>query len=149
MTIEELLERKSSGSGLENRQYGRRRPLRWPRGNLYPQKLALTSPTSGGRTAGIVRSRTQATELVLFCSSGILTSNNSGRTESSMLEHIVKISFLIDWTPYTVHILLDLDMMGRQIEFNTGPLFICPYCWEETAEQFICKPEKEMRADGV
>jgi hypothetical protein len=29
---------------------------------LYPQKLALTSPTSGGRSFGIVRSRTQYTE---------------------------------------------------------------------------------------
>jgi hypothetical protein len=29
---------------------------------LYPQKLAVTSPTSGGRSVGIVRSRTQATE---------------------------------------------------------------------------------------
>jgi hypothetical protein len=27
-TIEELLERKSSGSGLENREYGRRTPSR-------------------------------------------------------------------------------------------------------------------------
>jgi hypothetical protein len=33
---------------------------------LYPPKLALTSPTSGGRSIGIVRSRTQATEFVLF-----------------------------------------------------------------------------------
>jgi hypothetical protein len=30
---------------------------------LYPQKLALTSPTSGGRSVGKVRSRTKATEL--------------------------------------------------------------------------------------
>jgi hypothetical protein len=30
-TIEELLERKSSGSGLQNRDYGRRNPPRWPR----------------------------------------------------------------------------------------------------------------------
>jgi hypothetical protein len=29
---------------------------------LYPQKLALTSPSSGGRSVGTVRSRTQATE---------------------------------------------------------------------------------------
>ena len=29
---------------------------------LYPQKLALTSPTGGGRSVGIVRSRTKATE---------------------------------------------------------------------------------------
>ena len=31
---------------------------------LYPQKLALTSPTGGGRSVGIVRVRTKATELV-------------------------------------------------------------------------------------
>ena len=30
---------------------------------LYPQKLALTSPTGGGRPVGIVRSRTKATEI--------------------------------------------------------------------------------------
>ena len=36
---------------------------------LYPQKLALTSPTGGGRSVGIVRSRTKATEfsLTLVC----------------------------------------------------------------------------------
>ena len=32
---------------------------------LYPQKLALTSLTGGGRSVGIVRSRTKATELVI------------------------------------------------------------------------------------
>ena len=29
---------------------------------LYPQKLALVSPTGGGRSVGIVRVRTKATE---------------------------------------------------------------------------------------
>jgi len=29
---------------------------------LYPQKLALTWPTGGGRSVGIVRVRTKATE---------------------------------------------------------------------------------------
>jgi cytochrome bd-type quinol oxidase subunit 2 len=29
---------------------------------LYPQKLALTSPTGGGRSVGIVRSRAEAME---------------------------------------------------------------------------------------
>ena len=33
---------------------------------LYPQKLALTSPTGGGRSVGIVRSRTKATESVII-----------------------------------------------------------------------------------
>jgi hypothetical protein len=58
-TTEELLERNRRGSGLENREYGRRDSSRWPRGTLYPQKLALTSPTSGGSLVGTVRSRTQ------------------------------------------------------------------------------------------
>jgi hypothetical protein len=31
---------------------------------FYPEKLALTSPTNGGRSVGIVRSRTQATEFI-------------------------------------------------------------------------------------
>jgi hypothetical protein len=65
-TIEELLGRKSSGSGLESREYDRRDPSRWPRGTLCQQKLALTSPASGGRSVGIVRSRTQATEINSF-----------------------------------------------------------------------------------
>jgi hypothetical protein len=62
-TIEKLLERKNSGFGVENWEYGRRDPSSCPRGTLYPQKFALTSPTSTGRSVGIVRSRTQATEL--------------------------------------------------------------------------------------
>ena len=32
---------------------------------LYPQKLELTSPTGGGRSVGIVRVRTKATEFSL------------------------------------------------------------------------------------
>jgi hypothetical protein len=63
-TTDELLERKSSDSGLENRDYGRRDSSRWPRVTLYPQTLALTSTTNGGRSVGIVRSRTQATEFL-------------------------------------------------------------------------------------
>jgi hypothetical protein len=62
--LEELLGRKSSGFGLENREYGNRDPSRCPRRTLYPQKLALTSPTRSGHSVGIVLSQTQATELV-------------------------------------------------------------------------------------
>jgi hypothetical protein len=54
-TTEELLHRKSC------RKHGRRNPSRWPRDTLYQQKMVLTSPTSGGRSVGIVGSRTQAT----------------------------------------------------------------------------------------
>jgi hypothetical protein len=64
--IEELLGRKSSGSGLEIREYGSGDPSRRPRGTHYPRKLALTSPTSEGRSVCRVRSRTQATEFSVF-----------------------------------------------------------------------------------
>jgi hypothetical protein len=65
-TIEEIIERKSIDSCLEIREYGLKDPSRWPRGTLYPQTLALTSPISGGHSVGIVRSQTQATEFVLL-----------------------------------------------------------------------------------
>jgi hypothetical protein len=57
---------KSSGSCLENREYSRMDPSLWPRGTLYPQKLAIISPTSGGRSVGVVHSRTQTMEFVCF-----------------------------------------------------------------------------------
>jgi hypothetical protein len=62
-TIEELLERKRSDFGLENRDYCRRRSAELTtRHPSIRKKLALTSPTSGGLSVGIVLSRTQATE---------------------------------------------------------------------------------------
>jgi hypothetical protein len=48
--------------GLESPGYGRGDPLRWLRDIIYPQKLALTLPTSGGRSVGIVHSRIKTTE---------------------------------------------------------------------------------------
>jgi hypothetical protein len=65
-TTEELLGRKSIGSDLENRYYGRRDSSRWPRGTIYPQKLALTSTIRGGLSVCIVRSQTQAKEYSFF-----------------------------------------------------------------------------------
>jgi hypothetical protein len=62
-TTEKLLGRKNSGSGLENRDYGRRDTSHWPRDTFYQQTLALTSRTSSGRSVGIVCSRTKATEV--------------------------------------------------------------------------------------
>jgi hypothetical protein len=72
-TTEELLGRNSSGSGLENREYGRGDPLRRPRDTFYPQKLALTSPTSGGRSVSIFRLRAKAMEFVSFGSIHVRT----------------------------------------------------------------------------
>jgi hypothetical protein len=64
-TTEDLLGRKNSGSGQEILEYCRGDSSRLPRGTLYPQKLALTSPTRSGRSFGIVRSRTQTTEFLV------------------------------------------------------------------------------------
>jgi hypothetical protein len=62
--LRSYLEETEVAPGLENREHSRRDPLCWPCDTLYPQKLALTSPTSVGRLVDTVRSRTQATEFV-------------------------------------------------------------------------------------
>jgi hypothetical protein len=62
-TIKELLKIESSGPGTEKRGYGRKdSPRRKRETPLYPQRLALTSPASSGRSIIVVRSRTKATE---------------------------------------------------------------------------------------
>jgi hypothetical protein len=45
---------------------GRGDSLRWPHDTLYPAMLALTSPTSGGRSVSIVRWRSKAPEFLFF-----------------------------------------------------------------------------------
>jgi hypothetical protein len=73
-TIEELIGRKSSSSGLESREYNHRDLSRRPCGTFYPQKLELTSPTSGSCSFGIVRSQTQAMEFSFIFHSKIMDS---------------------------------------------------------------------------
>jgi hypothetical protein len=65
-TIEELLGRNSSGSGLENRDMAVGISHADHATPFYPQKLAITSLTNGGLSVGIVRWRTQATEFVFI-----------------------------------------------------------------------------------
>jgi hypothetical protein len=62
---EELLGRNSSGSRLKSRQYGRRGSVVLTTWHLLSSKVGKTSPTSGCRSVGIVRSRTQATQFSL------------------------------------------------------------------------------------
>jgi hypothetical protein len=79
-TIEELLGRKSSCSGLWNRDYGRRDPSQWSHGTLYPQKLALPSPTIGGRSGS------QATEFSLVYLHVLPLKFQKGYRSNSVLE---------------------------------------------------------------
>jgi hypothetical protein len=66
---------------LENREYDYKDPSRWPRDTLCPQKFALTSLTIGGRSVGIVRSRTKASELlvIIMGPKGAPTPRRTGR----------------------------------------------------------------------
>jgi hypothetical protein len=63
---EELLERKSSGSGFRKQINGCGEPFRCQRKPLYPQNLALTSPTIGGRSVHISRLRIKSHGVCLF-----------------------------------------------------------------------------------
>jgi hypothetical protein len=66
-TTEELLGRKSSGSGLERREYGRGGSVTLTTlHHLSTKMLALTSPTCGICSIGMARWRTQATEVSFF-----------------------------------------------------------------------------------
>jgi hypothetical protein len=62
-TTAELLERKNSGSGFENRDYSRRGSAALATRNpAIHKKVDSNLPTNSGRSVGIVRSRTEATE---------------------------------------------------------------------------------------
>jgi hypothetical protein len=65
-TIGELLGRKSSVSGLETENTAIGTHCADQATPSNPQKLALTSPTSGSRSADIVCSQTKATEFVFY-----------------------------------------------------------------------------------
>jgi hypothetical protein len=54
---------------------------------LYPQRLAITSPTSGGRSVGIARLQTKATEfsLVLYLLSEQHKYHNSNKMNSTKI----------------------------------------------------------------
>jgi hypothetical protein len=68
--------------GQENRINGRGDPLRWPRDTLYPQKLALTSPTGGGRSVGIVCLRTKSHGVFFYEMEKTYTSQNSVKADA-------------------------------------------------------------------
>ena len=59
---------------------------------LYPQKLALTSPTGGGRSVGMVRLRTKATEFSFRSHRKFVFQRK--RTYSGKRWHLVALSWL-------------------------------------------------------
>jgi hypothetical protein len=82
-TTEELHERKSSGSGLKIREYGRGDPSHLPHGNLYLHKRR--------RQAAVIHSRTQATEGLLrydFKDLHMMTFSDPGSFSQSLATHL-------------------------------------------------------------
>jgi hypothetical protein len=125
-TVEELLLRKSSGSGLESRDYGRWDPSHWPRGTLYPQKFALTSPTSGGLSVDTVRSRTKATELfsprlTLWCPFFLSCAIDTFLLRYTLLvASLAWSNFLLPWRPDRLWNILSLILVpnGYRVPFT-------------------------------
>jgi hypothetical protein len=79
-TIEELLERKVAAPDykIQTTVIGIRQAVHVV--PLYPQKLALTSPISGGHSVGIVHSRTQAMEFLFSLSLALYLPSHVIRT---------------------------------------------------------------------
>jgi hypothetical protein len=73
---------------LGSREYGSRDPPRWPLYTFYPQKLTLTSPTSGGRLVGIVLSRTKASELVIKIFLIVASVHGENRVRASFISDL-------------------------------------------------------------
>jgi hypothetical protein len=140
-TIEKLLRKNSSGSGLENQEYGRRDPLRWSRDTLYPQKLAPTSLASGGRSVGMFCLRAKATEFVFVCL-------RIYQIQSQFLHHsYVCKSWLTNNIHYIMTVSWDsvvgtatgygLDDRGVRVCVSVGPrMFTSPY----SPDHLWCQP---------
>jgi hypothetical protein len=117
---EELLGRNSSGSGLKSREYGRKEPLCWP-SDVYPQKLTLTSPTSGDRSVGIVRGLRPGLLYIFFLLHWILLDEfNCGprnyhcRDRSNQTLRILQYESLVQCTIIShIKIALDKVQIGR------------------------------------
>ena len=108
---------------------------------LYPQKLALTSPTGGGRSVGIVRSWTKATEFIyvlvfgcklcLFrlCGSGFgitpVDDITIGIIWAAFRFHIARISFASSWYlfRFSVIVLAKLCVFGTAMSIRKVSLF--------------------------
>jgi hypothetical protein len=128
-TIEELIERRSSGSALENREYDCRDPSRRPRDTLYPQMLALTSLTSGGRSVDIVLSQTKASEF-FSCFSFVFHGLSKGAISVETVQRL-KVGVVAEWNRP-----LDKWLCGIPTSktVNTYVTYCCIRPWQMTRD---------------
>ena len=86
---------------------------------LYPQKLALTSPTGGGRSVGIVRSRTKATEFFFVLEEIDLSLSSAG-----FYSRIIRCKFSIEKSANDV-LTRHTGGHGFFLTRRTDPFFCC------------------------
>jgi hypothetical protein len=106
-TIEELSERKSSGSGLGNQEYRRRD---------QSTKVGTDLPTSGCRSVGVVLSRIQATEFSMLSSFIEVIGRPQGRSplthghhENAYVIHQPAVSSLPTYNTFVLPLLVSLE----------------------------------------
>jgi hypothetical protein len=114
-TTDELLDGNVAAPVLKPEINDRGNPLRWPSDILYLQKLALTSP-SGGRSVGIVHSRTKAAEFSFQLVGGGSPFLNANAVVSPQIEYSCQIC------------------RSRRFKIPYSPIINC-YCWIKTWPQ--------------
>ena len=95
----------------------------------YPQKLALTSPTGGGRSVGIVRVRTKATEFVLFVLLQLIISLHD-IFYSSACSHLLLFSsscFIYFSNRSTHFVILRFRIVAMSVIVHLKPQKICTH----------------------
>jgi hypothetical protein len=75
--------------------------------------LAITSPTSGGRSVDIVRSRTQATEVFFIADFMDIKGNTINQVKDN--EWVCDLAFLVDVTRYLNELNLKLQKQGQLV----------------------------------
>jgi hypothetical protein len=124
-TIEELLERKSSGSSLENRDTAVEDPPRWLRDTPLSAKVGtnfVDKPLSFGR---ILCSRTKATELFIFIYL-LLYSRKTGKFQSLIATFLIlieawncsKISSLLHHPTQIEDLTIDLPLSKKTYQMS-------------------------------
>jgi hypothetical protein len=97
---------------------------------LYPQKLALTSPTSSGRSVGIVRLRTKSHRVFFFCSGrkSVILGLCCGKTKVS--EPRPSMEGSARSRPAHTHLHSASHLFREQVHeiptCRTRPLYTCP-----------------------
>jgi hypothetical protein len=108
-------------------------PPHWPCDTSYPQKLALISPTSGGRSVGVVRSRTKATELV---SSDLIGNRTRDLTTCSIVPQATTLP------PCRLMFLYTIFALVIELEHFVSCVCLAPKFRSMDKSTYVCHPQR-------